>query len=125
MKDAIRQSLWIVAVFLLLYGTALHCAQAAKIRVTWVAPARNSDGTPLIDLAGYRIEWGSCLADGITFGTYQAGINVPATATSAWIYPTGINQVCARLYAINSKQVLSLPAYGSGPAPVKLPRPTH
>jgi hypothetical protein len=100
-------------------------AWAAKQRVVWTAPTQNTDGTPLTDLAGYRVEWGSCLADKTTFGTYQAGINVGASATSAWIYPTGLNPVCVRLYAINSKNVLSVPAYASGPTPPVLSKPIH
>jgi hypothetical protein len=99
-------------------------AHAAKVRVTWIAPTQNTDGTPLTDLTGYRVEWGSCKADG-TFGTYQAGINVGATASATWVYPTGLSPVCVRLYAINSKQVLSIPAYASGPAPPKLSQPIH
>jgi len=103
---------------------AFEDAHAAKQRVVWVAPTKNTDGTPLTDLIGYRVEWGSCVGGG-TFGTYQAGINVPALATTAWIYPTNLNPVCVRLYSINSKNVLSLPAYASGPSPPKLSQPTH
>jgi hypothetical protein len=99
-------------------------AHAAKVRVTWIAPTQNTDGTPLTDLTGYRVEWGSCKADG-TFGTYQAGINVGATASATWVYPTGLNPVCVRLYAINSKNVLSVPAYASGPTPPVLSKPIH
>jgi hypothetical protein len=99
-------------------------AFAAKVRVTWTAPTTNTDGSPLTDLAGYRAEWGSCASPGV-FGTYQAGLNVSASATSAWIYPTNLNPVCVRLYAINSKSVLSLPAYATGPTPPALSQPTH
>ena len=97
-------------------------AFAAKLRVTWTAPTQNVDGSALTDLTGYRVEWGSCNADG-SFGTYQAGINVTAPATSTWIYPTGLSPVCARVYSIATGNVLSAPAYASGPAPVKLSQP--
>lgn len=110
-----------------LFGCVLFAFQdayAAKLRVTWVAPTTNTDGTPLTDLRSYRIEWGSCNSDG-SFGVYQAGINIGAPATSGWIYPTGLKVVCARLYAINSANQLSPPAFASGPVPVKLPQPTH
>ena len=85
-------------------------AQAAKLHVTGVAPTPNIDGTPLTDLTGIRVEWGSCNADG-SFGAYQAGINItgvlPGATFSAWIYPTALNPVCARAFAINSANVLS------------------
>lgn len=110
--------LFVVAIFAPLY------AFAAKIRVTWVAPTQNNDGSPLTNLIGYRIEWGSCTANG-AFGTFQAGINVAAPATSAWIYPTALNPVCARVYSIASGNVLSAPAYASGPTPYTLSKPTH
>lgn len=123
MKRATYWTIYYITAAVLLFLLAA-VAHAAKIRVTWTAPTQNTDGSPLTDLTGYRIEWGSCNADG-SFGTYQAGINVTAPATAAWIYPTGLSPVCARLYAINSKNALSAPAYASGPAPAKLSQPTH
>lgn len=104
---------------------AMHPAHAAKMRVTWTPPTTNNDGTPLKDLTGYRIEWGSCKADG-SFGTYQAGINVAAPASAAWIYPSGLAQVCAHVFAINSKNVLSGASNtGSAPPLPRLSQPTH
>lgn len=94
--------------FLGLFLSCAFPAYGAKMHVRWVAPTQNSDGTPLTNLAGYRIEWGSCNADG-SFGTYQAGLNVtnPA-ATDAWIYPTGLKLVCARMFSIRADNVLSV-----------------
>lgn len=99
-------------------------AFAAKVKVTWIAPTQNSDGSLLADLTGYRVEWGSCNANG-SFGAYQAGINVIAPTTSTWIYPTGLTTVCARLYSINSANVLSAPAFASGSVSSILSQPTH
>lgn len=110
--------LFLVAVLVPLF------AFAAKLKVTWIAPTQNNDGSPLTNLTGYRVEWGSCNADG-SFGVYQAGINVIAPATSTWIYPTGLTTVCARLYSINSANALSAPAYASGPALPTLSQPVH
>jgi hypothetical protein len=121
-----QTSLLLLIIVTLCGGIALGVsrpAHAAKVRVTWTAPTQNQDGSALTDLTGYRVEWGSCKADG-TFGTYQAGINV-GKVTATYIYPTGLKPVCARLYAINSKNVLSVPAYASGPAPPVLSKPTH
>lgn len=112
---------------LVLAGTVFSSpnAYAAKVRVTWTAPTLNNDGSPLTDLTGYRIEWGSCNTDG-SFGVYQAGINVSATATFAWIYPTGIAPtVCVRAYSINSVSTLSVAAYASGPVIPPIGQPVH
>jgi hypothetical protein len=99
-------------------------AHAAKLYVVWTAPTQNTDSSPLTDLAGYRIEWGSCTAAGV-FNTYQAGENV-GLVTRAAIYPTNLYPVCVRIYAINSKQVLSSPAYTSSAiTPPTLSKPTH
>jgi hypothetical protein len=116
--------LYALFAFLLLLAIAIPYAFAAKLPVKWVAPTQNTDGSPLTNLAGYRIEWGSCTA-GRAFGTYQAGINVAAPATSAWIYPTGLNPVCVRIYTMTTTNVLSAPAYASGSAPPTLSQPTH
>ena len=113
----------IATLVVLLFGL-IHSAHAAKMSVTWIPPTKNTDGSPLTNLTGYRVEWGSCNADG-SFGVYQAGINVAAPATATWIYPTGINPVCARLYSINANNVLSAPAYASGPVPITLSQPAH
>lgn len=113
----------IVALGAGIFWGASRPAYAAKLFVDWTAPTQNTDNTPLTDLAGFRIEWGSC-ATGGAFGIYQAGINVGATTTRTVIYPTNLNPVCVRVYAINSKQTLSLPAYASGPTPAVLSKPT-
>ena len=46
-----------------------RCAEAGELNTTWQTPVGNCDNTPLTDLAGYRVRWGS--------GTVQ----LPATAT--------------------------------------------
>lgn len=33
-------------------------AAAGSAVLNWIAPTQNTDGSPLVDLAGYRIEWG-------------------------------------------------------------------
>lgn len=94
-------------VLLCLCSLVMPVAQAAKMKVSWVAPTTNTDGSSLTDLTGFRIEWGSCKSDG-SFGVYQAGLNVSATATSAYIYPTALDPVCAHVFAINSANLLSV-----------------
>jgi hypothetical protein len=62
-------------------------AAGGAVTVSWTAPVRNADGTPLTDLAGYRIYWGTSKGDypnsvtidnpGIT--TYVVDQLLPAT----------------------------------------------
>jgi hypothetical protein len=117
---------WIVYAYLISY---VPTTMAAKMHVSWVAPTTNVDGSPLVDLVGYRVEWGSCNADG-SFGTYQAGINVASVqgvplATDVWIYPTGLTRVCAHVFAINSTNTLSVASNtASGVPPPVLSQPT-
>lgn len=116
MKPSLR---FLVAVFLTLLVLALaNAVFAAKLKVTWVPPTTNTDGTPLNDLAGYRIEWGSCNADG-SFNALQAGLDVAAPASWSWIYPVSLSQVCVRIYALNVAGARSPAAYASGA--VRLP----
>lgn len=50
---------------------------AGSVSLSWIAPTQNEDGTPLTDLAGYKIYWGT------EIGTYPNVIDVPdPTATS-------------------------------------------
>lgn len=101
---------------------------AAKLIVHWTPPTANSDGSKLTNLTGYRIEWGSCTSAG-AFGTYQAGVNVGATAVSSPVYPTGLNPVCFRIWSIAAGNVLSAqPAYASTigmSLPPVVSQPTH
>ena len=104
---------------------AFEDTHAAKMFVTWAAPTQNTDGSPLTDLVSYRIEWGSCSAPNV-FGKFQSGFNVPATVTRTAIYPTGLAVVCAHVFAINSKNVLSAPSNtASGTPPPTLAQPVH
>jgi len=108
---------------LLLFGSSQ--ALAAKMWVDCTSPTQNTDGSPLTNLAGFRVEWGSCGTNG-TFGNYQAGVNVGPTVTRTPIYPTGLATVCARVFAINSANVLSASSnVASRLALPKLNQPTH
>lgn len=122
-RDALLVLIIATLVTAILFGA--RNAQAAKLFVTWVAPTQNTDSTPLTDLTGFRVEWGSCKADG-SFGTFQAGVNVAAGVTRTAIYPTNLAVVCAHVFAINSKNVLSAPSNtASGTPPPTLSQPVH
>lgn len=48
----------------------------AACRISWIAPTTNADGTPLTDLAGYRVYIGT--ASGV-YGAATATVIQPAT----------------------------------------------
>ncbi len=51
-------------------GTTAAGAGGPGVTVSWQAPQLNEDGTPLLDLAGFRIR------HGMTYGSYTSQINV-------------------------------------------------
>jgi hypothetical protein len=104
--------LLILAVLLCGIGSGTLRHPAAKLTVSWLIPTLNNDGSPLTDLAGFYIQWGSCTPTG-TVKTVQGGINATAKATSSPIYPTNLNPVCVQAFAVNSAGALSAPAYAS------------
>ncbi len=58
-------------------------AQAAQVQLAWDAPTTNVDGTPLTDLAGYRLYYGQ------TSGNYQSFVDIgnQTTYTLAGLQP--------------------------------------
>jgi hypothetical protein len=60
------------ALFLALLAFSAHASEA---RLSWTAPTQRTDGTPLTNLAGYRVLWGTAPR---TY-TRQHVINNPAT----------------------------------------------
>jgi len=78
-------------------------ALAAKTPAEWVKPSQNTDGSPLTDLAGYRLEWGDC-----ALGTFPNSVHT--TNTSYTVVTNGIAKVCIRVYAVNTAGVESPPS---------------
>lgn len=103
-----RVKLILLLVTILVALIFVSMAYAAKVPVSWSSPTQNTDGSPLTDLSSYRIEWGTCNGD--FFGVPQASITVPASLTRGAAYPTGLNPVCIRVYAINTAGVSSAPS---------------
>src|SRR5437016_460261 len=123
MKYALTR--WALYTLAALTIAAFQDAHAAKMWVSWVASTENIDGSPLTDLKGYRVEWGSCNPDG-TFGVFQAGVSVGPAVTRTVIYPTNLSPVCARVYAINAQNRYSSSSnVGQGAPPPLLSQPTH
>lgn len=58
-----------------------RCAEAGDLSATWTAPTGNCDNTPLTDLQGYRVRWGSGTAElPATANAY----NIPNLTPGMW-----------------------------------------
>lgn len=68
--DKLLRILLPLALISVTLALSTRCAEAGNLDATWTAPANNCNNTPLTNLQGYRVRWGS--------GTAQ----LPATATS-------------------------------------------
>jgi len=55
MRGLLRTVLFVVIVFGMLFTSVM----AASVTLSWTAPTTNEDGTPLTDLGGYRLYYGS------------------------------------------------------------------
>jgi hypothetical protein len=51
--------------------------QTASVTLSWVAPKTNTDGTPLMDLAGYRVFYGTAS------GQYTQSVSVPSPSITS------------------------------------------
>ena len=58
-------------------------ASAGTATLSWKAPTTNTDGTPLTDLGGYKIHYGTAS------GSYTATVVVGKTTTYAFALPAG------------------------------------
>lgn len=69
------------------FGITVQAAATGSAVVSWAAPTQNTDGTPLTDLAGYKLYWGtspgeytgSIAIDNPGLTTYVVENLVPAT----------------------------------------------
>ncbi len=75
MRGLLRTVLFVVIVFGMLSTTVM----AASVTLSWTAPTTNEDGTPLTDLAGFR------LYNGAVSGTYTDMVDVGNVLTYQWI----------------------------------------
>ena len=63
---------WLIAIgiVMLTAGVLIALPYQPKTTLTWDAPTTNTDGTPLTDLAGYKVYWG------VVSGIYTANKDV-------------------------------------------------
>jgi len=75
MRGLLRTVLFVVIVF----GMLSTSAMAASVTLSWTAPTTNEDGTPLTDLGGYRLYYGT------VSGAYSTVLDVGNVLTYQWI----------------------------------------
>lgn len=69
----------VIAIALLLLAAQAHAGEAV---LTWTAPTQNTDGTPLTDLAGFKIYLGQTQG-----GPYPVSIDIPDPAATTFTVP--------------------------------------
>jgi hypothetical protein len=57
------------------YTLTVSKSATRSVTLTWTSPTRNTDGTPITNLAGYRLHYGQASR------SYTRSLNVPAAAT--------------------------------------------
>lgn len=62
---------YLAALLVLVAFPALGQAPTLDVSLTWNPPTTNTDGTPLTDLAGYKVYWGT------VSGTYPNSVSAP------------------------------------------------
>lgn len=94
-----------VALALLAYFGCFVVAFAQRptmdVRLSWTAPTQNTDGTPLTDLAGYKVYWGA------RGGPYPNSVTITGTATTYVVEGQVLAQnteYCFVVTAFNSAQ---------------------
>jgi len=84
------------------FGIAVSAVATGSVTLTWSAPTQNTDGSPLLDLSGYKIYWGTAS------GSYENSVtlNNPGLTTYVVENLTGGTYYFAAT-AINSSGVES------------------
>jgi len=76
----------VIVLFLILLITVNVYAGGAGVQLSWDAPTTNVDGTPLTDLAGYNIYYGT------ESGSYAHSINVGNVLTYSFSISEDLNR---------------------------------
>jgi hypothetical protein len=97
-SDVFNQRLWALALGLLLSGLA---AAQGSMSLTWNPPVSNTDGSPLTNLAGYKVYWG------LQAGSYTSSATLSGAASAYRIEPLGSGTWFAAVAAINTASVES------------------
>jgi hypothetical protein len=95
-----------VAAFLL--GLWAGAASAADATLTWTAPTTRTDGSPLTNLAGYRIKYGTVV------GTYPTVVPVPNPAATSHVV-TGLTGGQTYYFVMTAYDVNALESANTNP----------
>ena len=73
--------------------TGVARSDAASVSISWNAPTTNADGTPLTDLANYRIYMGTATpaCPSASFHTVSSGTPTPPSAQTVGSLITGLS----------------------------------
>jgi len=91
----LAKTLAVLAVVLLTVSFAPAQVQAGNVQLTWDPPTTNADGTPLTDLAGFKVY------SGRTTRTYGTGIVVAGATIKTFTLtsvPLGVNYFAVTAY---------------------------
>lgn len=71
---------------------------ALAVTLAWDSPTTNTDGSPLVNLAGYKVYYG------ITAGNYDGVIDIPVVSTYQVELPFGSNYVALTAYSTDGNE---------------------
>lgn len=64
------------------FTITVQAATTGSVTLSWVAPTQRTDGSPLTNLAGFRVYYGTAL------GIYQNSISVPNPGLTTYVVPS-------------------------------------
>ncbi len=90
------------------FSITVNAASLASVTVSWTAPTENEDGSPLTDLAGYKIYWGT------TSGSYTESVTVNNPGITSYVVdnlsPGTYEFVATSFNAVGMESAYSNPA---------------
>lgn len=92
----------IIAVALAVLVSFAAFGQTMDVTLSWTAPSTNTDGTPLTNLAGYKVYWGTTQG-----GPYPNSVTIQGTPTTYVVEGQTLEQnqlYCFVVTALNSVQ---------------------
>lgn len=88
---SITANIGVIAGLAAIVIVATGCAVARSASLSWLPPTQNTDGSPLTDLAGYKIYWGqspSNLNNSVTLDAGTTSYVVDELTRGTWYFST-------------------------------------